>query len=152
MSGEDLRRAAFHEAGHAVVARFFGLWVGDHLEIVDDGRGKTEIGPANHLARIDQITVCIAGVAAQDLFGFSRPEAGYFDHAQIIELVEGLSEAESLELRNAAYARAREIIKNQKSEVERLAELRPFNKKFRRVPVQRQQPLDDSAGDLVRAE
>jgi len=24
MSGEDLRRAAFHEAGHAVVARFFG--------------------------------------------------------------------------------------------------------------------------------
>ena len=93
-------------------------------------------------------------MAAQDLFGFSRPEAGYSDHAQIIELVEGLSEAESLELRNAAYARAREIIKNQKSEVERLAELRPFNKKFRRVPVQRlaQQPLDDSAEDLVRAE
>jgi len=103
---------------------------------------------------VSTITVCIAGVAAQDLFGFSRPEAGYSDHAQIIELVEGLSEAESLELRNAAYARAREIIKNQKSEVERLAELRPFNKKFRRVPVQRpaQQPLDDSAGDLVRAE
>ena len=73
----------FTEAGLAVVARFFGLRVGDHLEIVDDGRGKTEIGPANHLARIDQITVCIAGVAAQDLFGFSRPEAGYSDHAQI---------------------------------------------------------------------
>ena len=123
MSGEDLRRAAFHEAGHAVVARSFGLPVGDHLEIADDGSGKTKIGSADHLPRLDQIAVRLAGVAAQDLFGFSRPEAGYSDHAQIIELVEGLSEAESLELRNAAYARAREIIKNQKLEVEWLAEL-----------------------------
>ena len=125
MSGEDLRRAAFHEAGHAVVARFFGRSE-IILKLLTTEGARRKIGPANHLARIDQITVCIAGVAAQDLFGFSRPEAGYSDHAQIIELVEGLSEAESLELRNAAYARAREIIKNQKSEVERLAELRPF--------------------------
>ena len=120
---EDLRRgAAFHEAGHAVVARFLGLPVGK-LEIACNGSGGTEIGSADHLHRIDQIAVRLAGVAAQDLFGFSRPKAGYQDHAEITNLVEGLTGAESLTLRNAAYARAREIIKNQKSEVERLAEL-----------------------------
>ena len=123
MSDEDLRRAAFHEAGHAVVARSFGLWVGDHLEIADDGSGKTKIGSADHLPRIDQITVRIAGMAAQDLFGLPKPRAGYHDHGKIIGLVDGLTAAESLKLRNAAYARAREIIKNQKLEVEWLAEL-----------------------------
>ena len=122
MSDKDLRRAAFHEAGHAVVARFFGLPVGDHLEIADDGSGKTKIGSADHLPRIDQITVRIAGVAAQDLFGLPK-RAGSHDHGKIIGLVEGLTEAESLKLRNAVYARAREIIKNQKLEVEWLAEL-----------------------------
>ena len=120
MSDKDLRRAAFHEAGHAVVARYFGLPVGDHLEIADDGSGKTKIGSADHLPLSDQITVRIAGVAAQDLFGLPKPRAGYHDYGKIIELVEG---AESLKLRNAAYARAREIIKNQKLEVEWLAEL-----------------------------
>ena len=128
MSDKDLRRAAFHEAGHAVVARFFGLPVGDHLEIADDGSGKTKIGSADHLPRLDQIAVRLAGVAAQDLFGLPKPRAGYqragyHDHGKIIGLVEGLTEAESLKLRNAAYARAREIIKNQKLEVEWLAEL-----------------------------
>ena len=123
LSDEDLRCAAFHEAGHAVVARFFGLPVGDHIELAEDGSGKTNVGPADHLPLIDQITVRIAGVAAQDLFGFSRPEAGRADHTKIIGLVEWLTEAESLKLRNAAYARAREIIKNQKLEVEWLGEL-----------------------------
>ena len=122
LSDEDLRRAAFHEAG-AVVARFFGLPVGDHLEIADDGSGKTKIGSADHLPRIDQITVRIAGVAAQDLFGLPKPRAGYTDQGKIIGLVEGLTKAKSLKLRNAAYARAREIIKNQKLEVEWLGEL-----------------------------
>jgi len=123
MSDKDLRRAAFHEAGHAVVARYFGLPVGDHLEIADDGSGKTKIGSADHLPLSDQITVRIAGVAAQDLFGLPKPRAGYHDHGKIIGLVDGLTAAESLKLRNAAYARAREIIKNQKLEVEWLAEL-----------------------------
>jgi hypothetical protein len=123
MSDEDLRRAAFHEAGHVVVARHFGLWVADHLEIADDGSGKTNVGPADHLPLIDQITVRIAGVAAQDLFGLPCPRAGYHDQGEIAMLVEGLTEAESLKLRGAAYVQAQEIIKNQKSEVERQAEL-----------------------------
>jgi hypothetical protein len=57
------------------------------------------------------------------LFGLPKPRAGYHDHGKIIGLVEGLTEAESIKLRNAAYARAREIIRNQKLEVEWLAEL-----------------------------
>ena len=88
MSDEDLRRAAFHEAGHAVVARSFGLPVGDHLEIADDGSGKTKIGSADHLPLIDQVAVRIAGVAAQDLFGLPKPRAGYTDQGKIIGLVE----------------------------------------------------------------
>jgi hypothetical protein len=67
--------------------------------------------------------VRLAGVAAQDLFGFPKLRAGYTDHPKIIGLIEWLTETESLKLRNAAYARAREIIKNQKLEVEWLAEL-----------------------------
>jgi hypothetical protein len=62
-------------------------------------------------------------VAAQDLFGLPKPRAGYHDHGKIIGLVEGLTKTKSLKLRNAAYARAQEIIKNQKLEVEWLAEL-----------------------------
>jgi hypothetical protein len=123
MGDEDLRRAAFHEAGHVVVARSFGLPVGDHLEIADDGSGKTKIGSADHLPLIDQITVRIAGVAAQDLFGLPKPRAVYPDRGKIIELVKELTAAKSFKLRNAAYARAREIIKNQKLEVEWLADL-----------------------------
>jgi hypothetical protein len=75
------------------------------------------------LPRIDQIAVLLAGVAAQDLFGLPKPRAGYADRGNIIGLVEGLTKAKSLKLRNAAYARAREIIKNQKLEVEWLGEL-----------------------------
>ncbi len=72
ISDEALKRAAaFHEAGHAVVA-----WV---LEVpvaavrirfmeAKGWHGGTDIGPADHLPLIDQIALCLAGLAAEEVF------------------------------------------------------------------------------------
>jgi phosphoribosylformylglycinamidine (FGAM) synthase PurS component len=39
---ENLRDAAYHEAGHVVVARFFGLTV-RQVEIEEDGSGRADL-------------------------------------------------------------------------------------------------------------
>ena len=75
VTADFLRGAAFHEAGHVVVARFLGLTVGK-IEIGDDGSGNTKIGSAKHLPLIDQIALCVAGIEAEALFNV--PE---FKHA-----------------------------------------------------------------------
>ena len=64
---ENLRDAAYHEAGHVVVARFFGLTVGE-VEIGEDGSGRANISSAERLPLVDQIAVCVAGIEAQELF------------------------------------------------------------------------------------
>lgn len=121
MSDDDLRGAAFHEAGHIVVAHYFGLLVGE-IEIADDGSGKADIGSANHLPLVDQMALCVAGIEAQELFNCRTHEGtATKDYAKVIDLVKGLTEAESLELRNAGYRRALEILEKRRPEVERLA-------------------------------
>jgi len=117
----ELRGAAFHEAGHVTVARFFGLAVGK-IEIGEDGSGRAEIAWMDHLPLIDQIAVCVAGIEAQVLFRCpTNPNVAVSDYAKVIRLVEGLSETESLEVRNRAYLRALEILKSRMLEVEDLA-------------------------------
>jgi hypothetical protein len=44
---ENLRDAAYHEAGHVVVARFLGLTVRE-VEIEEDGSGRADISPGEH--------------------------------------------------------------------------------------------------------
>ena len=63
VTNEALRGAAFHEAGHVVVARALGLTVGT-IEIGEDGSGKAEISSAEHLPLVDQIALCVAGISA----------------------------------------------------------------------------------------
>jgi Peptidase M50B-like len=117
-----LRGAAFHEAGHVVVARFFGLTV-RKIEIGKDGSGNAEISSAEHLPLIDQIALCVAGIEAQALFNCPTHQyVAISDYAKVIELVEGVTEAESFELRSAAYLRALEILKDRLPEVEQLAD------------------------------
>jgi hypothetical protein len=41
-SGENLRDAVYHEAGHLVVAQFFGLTIRE-VEIEEDGSGRANI-------------------------------------------------------------------------------------------------------------
>ncbi len=120
-TNDVLRGAAFNEAGHVVVARFFGLTVGK-IEIGDDGSGKAQIDSAAHLPLIDQIALCVAGIEAQALFDCStHKSAALADHAKVRALVDGLTDAESFAFRNAAYMRALEILKKYASDVERLA-------------------------------
>ena len=123
-TSDELRGAAFHEAGHAIVAREFGLPVGEIAIGIDGDRakGRTDIGSAHHLPPIDQIALCIAGVLAQSLFDWQTHKfAGAGDYARVIELVDGMTDANSLKLRHAAYARAREILERRAMEIERLA-------------------------------
>ena len=97
VTNEALRGAAFHEAGHVVVARALGLTVGT-IEIGEDGSGKAEISSAEHLPLVDQIALCVAGIEAQALFECSTHEyAAQSDHAKVCTLVEGLTDAESFE-------------------------------------------------------
>jgi hypothetical protein len=64
---ENLRDAAYHEAGHVVVARFLGLTIG-RVEIEEDGSGRADIRSAESLPLVEQIAVCVAGIEAQELF------------------------------------------------------------------------------------
>jgi hypothetical protein len=64
---ENLRDAAYHEAGHVVVAQFLGLTVRE-VEIEEDGSGRADIRHAAHLPLVDQIALCVAGIEAQELF------------------------------------------------------------------------------------
>jgi hypothetical protein len=119
---ENLRDAAYHEAGHVVVARFLGLTV-RKVEIEEDGSGRADIRYAEHLPLVDQIAVCVAGIVAQELFNCPMHDhAAFGDYRKFCELMAGLTDAESYEYRYAAYLRALEILKRRLPEIEELAD------------------------------
>jgi hypothetical protein len=119
---ENLRDAAYHEAGHVVVAQFLGLPIG-RVEIEEDGSGRADIRYAEHLPLVDQIAICVAGIEAQELFHCPvHQHAALGDYLKVRELVAGLSDAESYEYRQAGYLRALEILKARLPEIEALAQ------------------------------
>ena len=121
-TNDKLRGAAFHEAGHVIVAKEFGLPVGEIAIGIDGDHAKGRTA-AHHLPVIDQIALCVAGAVAQSVFNWPTPTfAGVGDYARVIELVDGMTDAKSLKLRHAAYARARKILERRATEVARLAE------------------------------
>ena len=123
-TNDRLRGAAFHEAGHVIVAREFGLPVGEIAIGIGGGeaKGRTDIGSAHNLPLVDQIALCVAGVVAQSMFDWPMHNlAGVGDYAKVVQLVDGMTDANSLKLRHAAYARARAILERRATEVERLA-------------------------------
>lgn len=92
---ENLRDAAYHEAGHVVVAQFLGLTIGE-VEIEEDGSGRTNLGSAEHLPLVDQIAICAAGIEAQELFNCPvHQHAALGDYLKVRELLAGLTDAES---------------------------------------------------------
>ena len=119
---DNLRDAAYHEAGHVVVARFLGLAIG-RVEVEEDGSGRADISSATHLPLVDQIAVCVAGIEAQELFNCPMHEhAALGDYRKVRELLTGLTDAESYEYRRAGYLRALEILKGRLPEIEQLAD------------------------------
>jgi hypothetical protein len=118
---ENLRDAAYHEAGHLVVAQFFGLTIRE-VEIEEDGSGRANISSAEHLPLGDQIALCVAGIEAQELFNCPiHQHAALGDYLRLRELLAGLTEAESYKYRQAGYLRALEILKSRLAEIEALA-------------------------------
>jgi hypothetical protein len=114
-----VRGTAFHEAGNAVVARYFGLKVIE-LAIREDGSGRTEIvGATDDLSLIERIAILSAGEASRTIFKCRSHALAV--SSEISALVEGLADDHQLQIRNAAYLRAIEIIKNNMPEVEWLA-------------------------------
>src|SRR5215510_5733750 len=118
---DNLRDAAYHEAGHVVVARFLGLTIGK-IEIEEDGSGRADISSAEHLPLFDQIALCVAGIEAQELFNCPMHEhAALGDYKKVRGLLGGLTEAESYQYRHAGYSRSLEILKPRLPEIEALA-------------------------------
>ena len=118
---DNLRDAAFHEAGHVVVARFLGLTVRE-VEIGEDGSGRANISSAERLPLVDQIAICVAGIEAQEFFNCPvHDHAALGDYLKVRELMAGLSNAESYEYRQAGYLRALQILKSRLPEIEELA-------------------------------
>jgi hypothetical protein len=62
------RSAAVHEAGHAIVAWFFGLPLGAMRIDAGDSGGETQIGCSDRLTLAEQIAVRCAGGIAQAIF------------------------------------------------------------------------------------
>jgi hypothetical protein len=122
--GNDLLGVAIHEAGHAVVARFFDLPVGTlSVDLANERAiGKSEIGCDEHLPIIERIAVRVAGVAAQNLFKCpTREWVGMSDYVRVGELVSDLGVAKSLELRASGYQCAYDILRARRHEALRLA-------------------------------
>jgi hypothetical protein len=95
MTIEDRRAAAYHEAGHIVVAWALGVVVGAAAIGIngDDAKGTSEIGSAERLPLVDKIALCAAGLESQSVFNAAaHPYAGIMDEARIIELTENLDE------------------------------------------------------------
>ena len=125
MTIEDRRGAAYHEAGHIVVAWALGLKVGASAIGIngDDSAGKTEIERDKpSLPLVDKIAVCAAGPESQSVFGaLTHCRAGALDEAEIIELTKDLDEKSRGERRNDGYQRAHELIKAHATKIDRIA-------------------------------
>lgn len=120
------RATAYHEAGHAIVAWSLGLPVGTIRIRADDADGSTDIGPADHLSPSEQVAVCCAGSAAEDMFDCETHElASFNDNVKIMELIEDhrISEQErGPALRAEGYRCARSHLEKHRSKVVKLAE------------------------------
>lgn len=120
----DRRGAAYHEAGHIVVAWALGWKVGASAIAIngDDSAGKTAIERDKPLPLIDKIAVCAAGPESQSVFDApTHRYVGATDEAEIIELTKDLDEKSRLARRNDGYQRAHELIKAHAAKVDRIA-------------------------------
>jgi ATP-dependent Zn protease len=126
MASGDRIGAAYHEAGHAVVAWALALELADIAIGIggDDAAGATKIvGSDDHLTVFDRVVVNVAGLEAQEIFNAPTHEhAGLGDYATIIGILGDISDEESFKIRTAARERAREIVLANRLKVIRLAQ------------------------------
>src|SRR6266404_2335109 len=126
MTHQDRLGAAYHEAGHAVVASALGLLVG-RMEIAingDDAKGAAniDIEAALLLPLVDQLAICAAGMEAQEVFEAPTHDlAGFDDIGRMLELLYDYGETDQQALIEAGHRRACELIRLHSGTVERVA-------------------------------
>jgi hypothetical protein len=119
-----LAGAAYHEAGHAVVALALGLKVARVEIFPDDYSGATDAHDANRLPIEDQIAICLGGINAVNMFGARLHElANFQDHVRVWDLVSDLDEAEGDGLRDRGHQRAWHLLKAHASDLKDIAAL-----------------------------
>lgn len=120
----DRRGAAYHEAGHAVVACALGLAV-TRMEIGTDGKdgsGEVDVQDDEHLPLLDRLALCVAGLEAQEVFKAPTHDlAGWGDHQKVMDLVEDKDEEDGLQLRMDAHQRAHDLLLLHEAKVHRVA-------------------------------
>jgi len=122
MTDDVLRGAAYHEAGHAVVALALRLRVA-RVEIFEDHAGRTDVEPTEHLPIEDRIAICVAGMAAADMFDAppSYELAHLGDEGDVRDLLYDIDEASADELRDKGVQRALDLLKVHVNSVEDIA-------------------------------
>jgi hypothetical protein len=120
------RGTAYHETGHAVVARSFGLQVETITVLADDASGGAKIGSAAHLSLVEQIAVCAAGYTAEKVYGhhthYWAAGSDYDCIRKLLEDSEIVEGEESVALRSRGADCARERLVAHEAKVIRLAE------------------------------
>src|SRR5262245_52928901 len=109
-SSSDVVGAAYHEAGHVLVALHYGLDVG-LIVVRENGDGGTNIGRTEHLPLLDRVTVCMGGGAAQQHFQApATNHAMMADYVMVYNLTPEMIDEEREEAIKKAFVHARTIV------------------------------------------
>jgi hypothetical protein len=122
-SSSDVVGAAYHEAGHVLVALHYGLEVG-LIVVRENGDGDTDISRTEHLPLLDRVAVCMGGGAAQQHFQAPATDhAMMADYVMVYNLTPQMTDEEREAAIEKAFIRARSIIAQNADEVARLAKI-----------------------------
>jgi Peptidase M50B-like len=118
---DALRGAAFHEAGHIVVAWTFGRKA-SAAAIQSDGGGSANDLDDPNLPRVQRVAIAFAGSMAQRIFNApTNANASFYDHVAVQQLLADLGEDESLRRRDEGRALATAILTEKKDALDRVA-------------------------------
>lgn len=122
MPSPNIIGAAYHEAGHVVVALHHKLTIGNIWIQEDGGGGSEPLCSDEHLALIDRFAVWLSGGMAQQHFNaWTDGPASASDYVLVINATPQMTEAERRPLVEEAKTRALKIIKANAEELKRLA-------------------------------
>jgi len=109
-SNSEVVGAAYHEAGHALVALHYGLEVGQ-IVVRENGDGGTDISRTEHLPLLDRVAVCMGGGAAQQHFQAPATDhAMMADYVMVYNLTLEMTDEERERAIEKAFVRARTLL------------------------------------------
>jgi len=115
--------AAYHMAGHVVLALHYGLEI-KNIEVLENGDGGADLPSADHLALLDRVTICMGGTAAQT--HFQTPTTDFLmmaDYATILGFTSEMVNDEREAIIERGFVRARGIVAKNVEEVARIAKV-----------------------------